>query len=282
MGQLKNRGRWEEVKADLAVLPPMGPSPRRANLPCRSAPTGRRQSVLCESRGRRRLRWLFRTAGALALVVFGMLLREAQVAWGTPRALRYVPPLESFLWWDSFSEVEQTRAVLRAHALRAIAESRTRYLQIRRRPGLGLFSEDSIAERALGGEIERLKRLMDEFSGTEQEPLVVGELLHVLQKAGRDHEWLDVYLDGAYRWPLNELFVWSTRHATELGQRLRRAEEVAAVIQFRGLIPSKYRPQATEASDAEPANQSGMTTKPEIPRPWAGESPSTSAAAGSP
>jgi hypothetical protein len=269
MGQLKNKGRWEEVKADEAVLPPMGPAPRRVNLPCHTVPSGRRwRSMPCESRGHRRLRRLYRTFGVLALIIGGMVLREAQVAWGTPRALRFVPPLESFLWWDSFSEVEQTTATLRAHALRAIAESRTRYLQIRRRPSLGIFPENAIVDRALADEMERLNRVIGEFAGTDQEALLVGELLHVLQKADRDDQWLDEFLNGTYRWPVHELFVWNTRRAIELGRRLNREAEVTAAIRFRGSIPAKYWPHQPPGSLNEAPDEAATTTQGEVARPW--------------
>ncbi|MBL9139598.1 MAG: hypothetical protein JNK85_27260 [Verrucomicrobiales bacterium] len=197
-----------------------------------------------------------------------MVVREAQLAWGTPRYLKIIPPLESFLWWDSFSEVEQTKATLRAHALRAIAESRARYLQIRRRPALGVFSEDAIADRALSEEIDRLNRQIVEFGGTDQEIMLTGELLHVLQKAERNNEWLDVFLASAYRWPTHDLVEWNVRRATEMGRQTGREDEVSNAIRYREGIPTKYREtQSTEEVANTRATEPRGSPSPRSQRP---------------
>lgn len=208
--------------------------------------------------------------GGLALVLAGMVAREAQMAWGTPRYLRIIPPLESFLWWDSFSEVEQTKAVLRAHALRAVAESRARYLQIRRRPSLGVFPANAIADRALLEEIERLHRRIDEFAGTDQEAMLTGELLHVLQKAERSDEWLDLFLASAYRWPTHDLVEWNVRRAKEVGRQLNRQDEVDALFRHRESIPAKYRRIGAEDEVADPKALETRRTPPgaKTQRPW--------------
>jgi hypothetical protein len=163
------------------------------------------------------------------------------------------PPLDHLIWWESFSEVEQTRGILRGLSLQAIAEIRRVYLISRSLPRDGDGSTASIANHdpALATAIEAVHRRLAEFEGTEYARTFQSELLRLLRKAGHHHDWLNLYLEITYRQPDNPLIPLESSRAADVAQSTGRELELRDALDHWNQVPKKYRAQSFGPDPAE-------------------------------
>jgi hypothetical protein len=178
---------------------------------------------------------------AVALIALGFMVRGVLPSGKASHPQLLLPPLDHFLWWSSFSEVDQTRGLLQALCLRSIAEARRKYLESRPTTGLDSPPRAGFSDATLSNAVEEIRRRMDEFQGTEQELVLGGELLRLLRRCGRDSEWLDVYLRMLYQHPNRDIVDWLRSRAIEVGEMTGRINEVRGALHHRGGIPSEYR-----------------------------------------
>ncbi len=181
-----------------------------------------------------------------ALLMSGFLVGFLTAPWfakePAPRFLIRVPPLEHFMGWTSFSELEQTKSMLRALCLRTVAEIRAQYLQTRS-PLTGTTEPIAVLrDRGLSTAIVEIRSQLESFAGSDPEDLLQGELLRFLEKAGREDEWLDAYLAVLYQQPTEAVVEEYRARALAIGCATDREPEVAAALEHLDSIPRAYRP----------------------------------------
>lgn len=164
------------------------------------------------------------------------------------------PPLDHLIWWESFSEVEQTRGILRGLSLQAIAEIRRVYLRSRSLPhdGDGPATDLTNHDPALTTAILAVQRRLAEFEGTENAQTFQSELLRLLRKAGRHHDWLTLYLEITYRQPDNPLIPLESSRATDAARTTGRDHELRDALDHWNQVPKKYRAQGFGSDPTEP------------------------------
>ncbi len=150
---------------------------------------------------------------------------------------REVPPVEEFLSWDSFSEVDQTRALLRALCLRSIAEIRVRYLDRRGTTPMETAEHQRRVQEGLTAAIRETRDQIAVFEGSAEEWVLHGELLRLLQRGERHAEWLDAFIDLVLRNPTDSQIESMEPRAWELARRLGRTEELQPVLAYWNHMP---------------------------------------------
>lgn len=197
---------------------------------------------------RRGAPWAGRVGAALLLAaVFagGFLMRNA-TGQPAPDFWRRVPPVDHFLWWESFSEVEQTRSLLDALCRHAIAEVRAKYLDNRMMPAPTTEASVRSAERSLANAIEEMDRRIEEFAGTEQRLVLQLERLRLLRRSGKEDAWLDGFLELFYQRPTNPLVLSLVDQALLSAKSLHREAELQAALENHHRIPHELRPNLRE------------------------------------
>lgn len=179
-----------------------------------------------------------------ALLAAGYVARDVQQNW-RPRFLTQVAPLENFLWWNSFSEVQQTKALLHALCLQSIAESRAAIFRVQHGADPLFVSRQSAIDRARADAIQRLHRLIPQFEGTDQAIILRAELLRLLHLTHAGSDWLDTYLDIAFLAPTHDVLDELAHRASEYARTLGRESELHDAIQHRNRIPPRFRHRHT-------------------------------------
>src|SRR5437899_649063 len=110
------------------------------------------------------------------------------------------PQLEYFTRPESFSKVENTKALLEALCQRMLVESENRFWSAQR-----LRSDSTQEQREMEVMIGDLERGMHEFAGTDQELDFVRDLLMVLKHSQNFGRWTDVYLKVVYEHPMHSV-----------------------------------------------------------------------------
>lgn len=212
---------------------------------------------------RRKVRSRIQVAAAAATLLFMMVFIVASgMPFGrSPRRFPgeqfVIPPLEHLIWWDSFSEIEQTKGILRGLCLQTIAEIRRSYLlsqseQVLAPDAVSLVpSQDSGVSNALN----HLKRRLEEFQGTEHVSIFQGEILRLLRKAGRHQEWLNLYLELVYQQPGDLLIIMESARAADAAKSVGREAELHEALDHWNQIPRKYRLD-TAGSEPPPRERS--------------------------
>jgi hypothetical protein len=88
--------------------------------------------------------------------------------------------------------------------------------------------------------IPELRHGIESLKGTEQEMLLVRELLWLLKLGRHDHEWLDVYLKTLYEHPTAEVVSALADHAAVLAETVGRVSEVQAAFKHIRDIPFSF------------------------------------------
>ncbi len=210
-----------------------------------------------QPRFRRLLRWTWAGLVVSAGITLAVLLARPVTRDSVPRQVhrfpsnQTTPPLDQLLWWNSFSEVEQTKAVLRGLALQSIAQIRGNYLRSRTSPDSPTTEPANPAsDPAVSLAIQRVRSRLEEFHGTEQTTMFHGELFRLLRKAGLHGEWLDHFLELLYRQPDNPIIPGEITHATQAARATNRETELRAAIDHWNRIPPRFR--ANPAASPEP------------------------------
>lgn len=244
------------------VVPPRSSAPRGTPLPAATrTPAASPPLPAPAPPDTARRSWRDRALRGLllpALVVAGYAFRDAQHAGGS-RFNPWIPPLEHFLSWESFSEVEQTRSLLRALCYRSIAQIRADYLAARLDPPTLTGSNEDPAARGLAAAATQLHALAAEFAGTPEEPVVQQELLRVLHRSSRHDEWLDVFVRLVYTHPTHPIVTDSLPRAQSFARITERDAELLAALRHRGEIPQAFWPSPAPGDD--------RTTEGKVPDP---------------
>ncbi|MCI0540812.1 MAG: hypothetical protein L0Z50_36900 [Verrucomicrobiales bacterium] len=168
-----------------------------------------------------------------------------------------VIPLDYFLETKSFSEIENTKALLEALAAHSISEMRTRSA------ARGHVRTDGLAAPALAA-LRDVEKRIEEFSGTEQELLLVKEQLILLFQAGLHDRWLDVYLATLYEHPTHDLVGRCAQRAVTVAREIGREDALMAGFRHISSIPLEFNSkpivqatvmQTTVARHSPPADE---------------------------
>jgi hypothetical protein len=195
---------------------------------------------------------------AFAVGCFGYFLGTAGDRPVAQLSANRAVPLEYYAPAKTFSEIENTRALLDALAARYVEHARV------------LIVEEFVhqtAHRRTGGlnpDRPRLQaiRLLEEglaqFEGTDQAVRLVPTLLYALKREALPDRWLDVYLAVLYRHPTHELLPAMAHDALQMARAAGREREVATAFDHWLRIPSEFRPDNRPVSDLvllEPATK---------------------------
>jgi hypothetical protein len=193
---------------------------------------------------------------ALSAVTLYFMRALRQDAWPQMGVSRVIP-LDYFLETKSFSEIENTKALLEALAAHSISEMRTRSA-VR-----GQVQTDGRGATVMAA-LQGVEKRIEEFKGTEQELLLVKEQLILLHQAGLHGRWLDVYLATLYEHPTHDLVGRFAQGALTIAQETGRREEVMVGFRHISSIPLEFNSKpiiqaallrTTVASHSSPANE---------------------------
>jgi hypothetical protein len=211
----------------------------------------------------------WQTLGTVLVVLVagscGYYARAFREACPSKLSRQSIEPLEYFVSWKSFSEVDEAKATLQAAAEQFIQGLRTR-------PIAGVYNAANSspvtpeakaacfekAIQAIEGEIKA-------FKGTEQEPLLAKELLWLLQRSGNYGRWLEVYLAVLYEHPTHRVVGDFAAQALHVGQITGREPEVQRAFEQLVNLPLEFEGKQQVLLAARSANQvahhAQLTTK---------------------
>lgn len=178
-------------------------------------------------------RFIILAVALLALATASILRfgHSSRTLEGRSMSSREEIPLDYFLETKSFSEVENTKALLDALAAQSISALRTRF-----EAQAGARNRATIAAAAL----QELESRLAEFTGTEQEYILVNEQLLLLFQSGQPDRWLDVYLNTVYERPTLELVGRQAKRALEVARQIGREDELWAAFHHVLSIPRPF------------------------------------------
>jgi hypothetical protein len=141
---------------------------------------------------------------------------------------------------ESFSEVEQARAVLEALAdcYAVLAQQ----LMVRDLTAPSNVSGPGAGDGmpSLPTAIRVLEEAMGEFKDTGQDLRLLPLLLHALKREGRYDRWLDLYLGALYAHPTHRVVADLAEQAVAISRAVGRQAEVAAGFQHLRNIPQEF------------------------------------------
>lgn len=197
-------------------------------------------------------RTVFRTLvlclAVAAVSAVGVALRHLAPREAATSPRHDIPHLEYFASAQSFSEVEQTRAQLRALSRRYLYS-----LQVRQVDALRGVSAGGAIPAASGGAgdsplVREVEEAIREFRGTGEELVLAQGLLILLASEGAYVRWLELYLDLLYRRPTEDVVGRLADTAVMAGRATGRLGEVFEAFRHVCRIPlafgSKARLQA--------------------------------------
>jgi hypothetical protein len=148
--------------------------------------------------------------------------------------------LEYLVSSESFSEIEQARAVLDALANRYVVQSRM--LIVREAlAGRGAYEKRQPLNSRPGlSAIQVLEEAVAEFDGTGQELQLLPTLLSALERERLRDRWIEVYLSALYHHPTHRVVGDMADEARRLGRAIGREAEVIAALRHVSAIPLKF------------------------------------------
>lgn len=159
----------------------------------------------------------------------------------TSLSVQRVAALDYYVSWESFSEVDEAKALLQAAATQIIQD-------LREQPGVGVFqvhtgppSQKEEEERQLNRALTDLKERIEEFKGTEQELYLVQELLWILWREARHEDFVENYLRVLYQHPCHVLVGHFADKALLSSQGIGREQEIVKAFRHVTSIPLDFR-----------------------------------------
>ena len=116
-----------------------------------------------------------------------------------------MPAMDYFFSPESFSEIENTKALLDALCVRVVAEIRAKLLTGTLTATKSSRSANALREPPYSEAIKELEAAAEEFKGTHQELRITQDLLSALKRARLYDRWTEVYLNALYQHPTHEL-----------------------------------------------------------------------------
>jgi hypothetical protein len=156
-------------------------------------------------------------------------------------ALTFKDPagVDYFLTARSFSEVDNTRALMEALAAQSLQELRIRRICTHQGPKNTNVSPE-IRDQRLAEVIRDLQETIAEFAGTGQQMLFVQELLGIYRREGRYQDWVNLFLEHAYRDPTNESIGRMSEEALVVARAARREVEILEALRHLRDIPLEF------------------------------------------
>lgn len=153
-------------------------------------------------------------------------------------------PLEYLASAESFSEVDQARAVLDALAAQRVELAQSLIAQAnggRYRPGR---DPQPAAARPVWAAIKLLEDGLAEFQGTGLEMRLLPTLLSALKRERLYDRWLHLYLGMLYAHPTHQLVGVLADEAVAISQAVGQQDAVAAAFCHLSSIPLEFRAKA--------------------------------------
>ena len=157
-------------------------------------------------------------------------------------SLSGIPTLDYFIVDQSFSEIKNSKAVLAGLAARFREEFQVqRCMQFE-----ATTSTIATCTARLGNlpypdrMIQELESEISEFSGTDEELALTGDLLRVLRTDGLYDRWLRSYLTALYAHPTNRIVAAYAHDAMTIAQRVGRQTEVVNALRLVNSIPLDF------------------------------------------
>jgi len=169
----------------------------------------------------------------LAFVTLALSLTTAGFFAGMVRersAKRSTPGVEYFYAPKTFSELENTAALLDAECDELIAE-------VRSENGVSMTDDSANAIRELTAAREQLR-------GSKQELAVTEELLWFLKKAGQTERWLEIYSEVLYERPTDPLIGRFAEDAVRLARGTPRQDALLRAFEFVSDMPITWDAKA--------------------------------------
>src|SRR5581483_8586387 len=174
--------------------------------------------------------------GLLSGGIIGHRIKAREV-----ESLSSIPSLDYFTADESFSEIENAKAVLAGLAGRFLTVIQTeRCLQLRNSvPGSGTMASSSLPYP--DQLINQLELGFEQFRGTEGELILAHNLLSALRSNALYERWLRTYLTLLYAHPTDELVVAHAEEAIAIGARLGREKEVLDGLRHLDEMPPAFQ-----------------------------------------
>lgn len=144
--------------------------------------------------------------------------------------------LDYFMPVQTFSEIENARAVLHALAARSLQELRYRRIEAGR-PNLGQTQPDPVRDERIARLIHDFHSAIADFAGTGHEWIFIRDLLGLLRNEERHDQYIDLYLTAVHTHPTHEMIVRLVPEALRIGQAAHRQDDVLEAIAFLQMIP---------------------------------------------
>lgn len=147
--------------------------------------------------------------------------------------------LDYFMPVQSFSEVDNARALLHALAARSLQELRHRRIAAGR-PDSANAGNDLRREQEVDRLIADFQFAIHEFGGTGHEWLFVQDLLWLFKNEARHAEWVTAYLHALYQNPTHEMIERLAPEAVRIAELASRKQEVLTAIDLAREIPDAF------------------------------------------
>lgn len=180
------------------------------------------------------------TVFAMAVGAVGYYLRAFQSDAANMLSRQSMESFDYYFTWDSFSQIEEAKSLLKAEAAQVIVELRTR-------PNVGAFTYSdsrSVTPEAkatgFAQAVKDMERAIAEFKGTEQELELVKDFLWLLQREENYNRWLDVYMTTLYEHPTHPLVGDFAGRALNFSREQGREKELKRAFQHLENIPLDF------------------------------------------
>lgn len=184
-------------------------------------------------------------------------LREHEVL-ALPTSL---PELDLFINEQSFSEVENAKALLEALSKRYVTEVRIRRHLDSTQASPGEYAPSPMNQPSLSGALDELEKGVELFEGTGQEMEVAADLLRALKHARQYDRWLALYLQALYQHPTHELDGDFADDAVKISQAIGHAGEVFNAFRHLSNIPFDFGTKQRVQKRMSPLSSAGLLSR---------------------
>jgi len=148
-----------------------------------------------------------------------------------------VPAFEAFYESESFSEIENTRSLLRAVANRTLTEARIHRDLIKPPTTAKPYAGPTYTAQDV---ITELDRAVEELAGTEEALQLTQELLDLFRHQKLYGRWVERYLQALYRSPMHPMVGRLAGEAITFGRAAGREGEVVSALNHVAEIPLDF------------------------------------------
>jgi len=151
-----------------------------------------------------------------------------------------MPAMDYFFSPQSFSEIENAKALLDGLCVRVVAEIRAKLLTSTLAASKSNRSANALREPPISEAIKELEAAAEEFKGTPQELRVTQDLLSALKRAKLYDRWIEVYLNALYQHPTHELVGRLANVAVVVSKAAGRGEDLQNGFKHLSSIPFDF------------------------------------------